>query len=88
LGLGKGNGMDGACLMGETNASLVYGDHGAAKKVLELLSIKFGWKIKMEAIDQESKNIEKAFTQLAKQIEEQQQAVSDKPGPGGLSYVR
>lgn len=88
LGLGKGHGMEGACLMGETNASLVYGDHGAAKKVLELLSIKFGWKIKMEAIDQESKNIEKAFTQLAKQIEEQQQSVSDKPGPGGLSYVR
>lgn len=87
LGLGIEHGLEGVCLMGETNASLVYGDHGAAKKVLDLLSKRFAWKIKMEAIDKESKNIEKAFTQLAKQLEEQQIG-PEKPGSGGLSYVR
>ncbi|MBU0636409.1 PAC2 family protein [Candidatus Micrarchaeota archaeon] len=87
LGLGKEQGIEGACLMGETNPSLVYGDHGAAKKVLELLSKHFDWKVNMQAIDKESQGIEKAFTQLAKQLEEQHQH-SDKPGPDGLTYVR
>lgn len=90
LGIGKEHGMQGACLMGETSVSLVYGDHGAAKKVLEMLSKRFNWKINMKAIEEESKNIELAFSQLSKQLEEQQEAQggSDKPGPGGLSYVR
>ena len=39
----------------------------------------------MGAIDQESKNIEKAFTQLAKHLEEQ---TAENPEPGGLTYVR
>jgi len=32
LGIAQQHGIEGACLMGETNARLVYGDHGAAKK--------------------------------------------------------
>ncbi|MFH0954668.1 MAG: PAC2 family protein [Candidatus Micrarchaeota archaeon] len=90
LGLGKEHGIEGVCLMGETSVSLVYGDHGAAKKVLELLTRRFGWKINMKAIETESKNIELAFSQLTKQLEEQQEAqiAGDKPGPGGLTYVR
>ncbi len=88
LGLGKEYGIEGACLMGETTVSLVYGDPGAAKKVLEILSKKFSWKIDMKAIEAESKNIEKAFVQLNKQLQEQTeaQASADKPGP--LTYVR
>ncbi len=35
LGIGREEGIEGACLMGETNSRLVYGDPGAAKKVLE-----------------------------------------------------
>ncbi|MBS3057587.1 MAG: PAC2 family protein [Candidatus Diapherotrites archaeon] len=77
-------GMDAACLMGETNVRLVYGDHGAAKKVLELLIKKFGFKVDMRKIEKESVEIEKAFTQLSAQLEEQE----EKPLPSGLSYVR
>jgi len=87
LGLGMDYGVQGACLMGETSASLVYGDPGSAKKVLELLSKRFGWKINMQAIEKESQNIEKAFTQLVKNLEEQQ-GEAEKPSKGGLSYVR
>jgi len=89
LGLAKAKGIEGACLMGETNANLVYGDHGAAKKVLELLVKKFGFSVKMQAIEKESKNIEKAFNQLSKEIEAQQKELQDDDTPpSGLTYVR
>lgn len=88
LGLGKDSGVEGACLMGETNSQLVYGDHGAAKKVLDLLAKQFGWKINMQAIDKESKNIEQTFTELVKQLEQQQSHEPESTGKNGLSYVR
>jgi len=84
LGLAKQHGLEGACLMGETNARLVYGDHGAAKKLLELLIKKFGFKVDMKGIEQEAKNIEAAFERLAAQFEE----VEEKMPPEGPSYVR
>ncbi len=84
IGLGLEHKIKGACLMGETNARLIYGDHGAAKKLIELLSAKFGFKIKMNQIEKESKEIEKAFQQLSKQLDEQQSDIPEK----GLSYVR
>ena len=84
LGVAKENGISGACLMGETNARLVYGDHGAAKNVLELLIKKYGFKVDMSRIEKEAKEIESAFTQLAKQFEDQE----EKPAEHGLSYVR
>lgn len=85
IGLGLEHNIKGACLMGETNARLIYGDHGAAKKIIELLSSKFGFKIKMDQIEKESKEIEKAFQQLNKQLEaEQQEDIPEK----GLPYVR
>ncbi len=83
LGVGKEKGMGGACLMGETNARLIYGDHGSAKKLIELLAKKYGFKIHMGEIEKESREIEKAFTQLSKSLEEQEDT-----GEGGLSYVR
>jgi hypothetical protein len=82
LGIGKEHGLEGACLMGETNARLVYGDHGSAKKLLELLVKKFGFKISMAEIEKESKKIERAFAQLTKSLE----GLDDEPP--GLSYVR
>jgi len=89
LGLSIRRGIKGACLMGETNANLVYGDHGAAKKVLEILVKKFGFSVKMQAIEKESKNIEKAFNQLSKEIEAQQKELQDDDQPpSGLTYVR
>lgn len=84
LGIAKEKNIEGACLMGETNASLVYGDHGAAKKLIEFLVKLFGFSIKMEEIEKESKNIEAAFTQLTKQLQQEE----DKPPKDGLSYVR
>ncbi|MFA5357329.1 MAG: PAC2 family protein [archaeon] len=83
-GIGKLHGIEGACLMGETNAQLVYGDHGSAKSVLEILSKRFGFKLNMHSIEKETKNIEKAFTELNKQLENLEE---DKPSCG-LTYVR
>lgn len=83
LGLAKDRGVHGVCLMGQTNARLVYGDHGAAKEVLNLLVKRYKFKLDMKHIDQEAKQIEKAFTQLAKQFEGEE----EKPD-NGLSYVR
>jgi len=89
LGMAAARKIGGACLMGETNANLVYGDHGAAKKVLEVLTKKFGFSVKMQAIEKESKNIESAFNQLSKEIEAQQKEQhDDEPPSGGLTYVR
>ena len=84
LGIAKENGLEGACLMGETNVRLVYGDHGAAKKLLEILVKKFGFKIEMGSIEKEAKSIEQAFKQLAKQFEE----VDEKPSEESPSYIR
>ena len=84
LGIAKENGIEGACLMGETNANLVYGDHGSAKKLVELLVKKFGFDIDMKDIEKESKEIEKAFTQLAQQLEQPE----DDDSKSSPSYVR
>lgn len=83
LGLGKEEGIEGSCLMGETNARLVYGDPGAAKKVLELLMQRYGFKIDMARMEHEAKEIEKAFANLTKQFDENEDS-----HPSNLSYVR
>ena len=83
LGIGKQEGVSGACLMGETNVRMIYGDPGAAKKVTELLIKKYGFKVEMKTMEKESKEIEKAFSQLTKQFEEQEDQQ-----PAGLTYVR
>lgn len=86
LGLAKEQGLQGACLMGQTNAQLLYGDPGAAKAVLEMLSKNFGFKIKMDEIEKEAKNIEEAFNALSQQLAQEQK---EQPDEGkGLTYVR
>ena len=84
LGVAMQYGIEGACLMGETNARLVYGDHGAAKKLIELLVKKFGFRVDMQSIEREAKNIEETFQKLARQFEE----VEEKMPADGPSYVR
>lgn len=84
LGIAAQYEIQGACLMGETNSKLVYGDHGAAKKLIELLAKRFDFKIDMQSIEKESKNIENAFKKLTKQFED----VEEEMPPGGPSYVR
>jgi uncharacterized protein (TIGR00162 family) len=84
LGIAQQHGLEGACLMGETNAKLVYGDHGAAKKLIELLVKKFDFKVNMQDIEREAKNIEAAFEKLTRQFEE----VEEKMPADGPSYVR
>lgn len=86
VGIARKHGFKGACLMGETNSKLIYGDHGAAKKIIELLSKKFGFKLNMKNIEIESQNIQKAFTHLLKQLEEKKPATEKHFE--GLSYVR
>lgn len=85
-GLAREKGIKGACLMGETNARLIYGDHGAAKKLIELLVKKYGFKVDMKGIKKEAKHIEEAFSQLSKQLEERRE--DEHPPKTGLSYVR
>lgn len=68
LGIGKKRGIRGACLMGETSDKLIYGDHGAAKKILELLVKRYGFRINMQAIAKEAKHIDKAFKQIVAEL--------------------
>ncbi|MCX8158236.1 MAG: PAC2 family protein [Candidatus Diapherotrites archaeon] len=73
-----------SCLMGETNARLVYGDQGAAKAVLEILTKRYNLKISMDLIEKEAKEIENAFAELNKQLTEEPKVEPvDK-----LTYVR
>ena len=85
LGLAKEHGMQGACLMGETNAQLLYGDPGAAKKIVELLVKRYGFKIDMSGIEKDAKGIEEAFSKLSEQIQEGEDA---EPDNQHLTYVR
>jgi uncharacterized protein (TIGR00162 family) len=87
LGVAKEEGIPGACLMGETTAKLVYGDHGAAKSMLELLTKKFGFQVDMKKIEKESKEIEKAFKQLSKQIEAETKSEGEESDES-LTYIR
>ncbi len=82
IGMGKEEGLEGACLMGETSSRLVYGDPGAAQKVLELVVKKYGFKIDLTSLAKEAKQIEKAFQELNKQLEERDDL------PSNLTYVR
>jgi len=84
VGIAAHHGIEGACLMGETNARLIYGDHGAAKALIELLVKKFGFQVDMESIERDAKNIEETFKKLASKFEE----VEDKMPTDGPSYVR
>lgn len=84
LGFAKEAGLKGACLMGETNARLIYGDHGSAKTLLELLIKEFKFKVDMSKMEKEAKEIEKAFQELSKQFTEE---ASDSAGDK-LTYVR
>ncbi len=87
LGIAAKRGLRGACIMGETSDKLVYGDHGAAKRVLELLIKKFGFELDMNAIAEEAKNIEETFRQIAMELASQakQEREEDLQRP---SYVR
>ncbi len=86
LGIGLQHGLEGCCLMGETNAKLIYGDPGAAKALLELLMKKYGFTVKLDKITKEAKEIEKAFKQLAEQMEASQE--EEETPKEGLTYVR
>jgi hypothetical protein len=85
IGLSKLRSIQGACLMGETNSQLIYGDQGSAKKVIEVIAKKYGFKINMKSIEKETKEIEKQFNELNKQLD----AIEDETTPkDGLNYVR
>lgn len=84
LGMVKQRGLKGACIMGETNARLIYGDHGAAKKIIETIAELYGFKLDMKGIKKESKNIEDAFKQLSKQMPHKEEEEHHED----LTYVR
>jgi uncharacterized protein (TIGR00162 family) len=85
IGVGRLHALKGACLMGETNPQLIYGDHGSAKQVVEIISKRFGFKVKMKSIEKEAKQIEKAFKELTTHLEPQSE---EEKLDGNLSYVR
>ncbi len=84
IGVGRLHKMNGACLMGETNAQLIYGDQGSAKAIIEVLKKRFGFKLKMASIEKDAKEIEKAFKDLNQQLE----ALEEETPVGKLPYVR
>ena len=84
LGISKMQGIPGACLMGETSGKLVYGDPGASKAVLDLLTKAFGFKLPMKKIDEEAKEIEKAFQKLSDTM----QSEDSRDKRHDLPYVR
>jgi len=84
IGIGKQQGIEGACLMGETSSQLYLGDHGSAKVMLELLVKKFKFKLNLSELEKEAKNIQEAFEKLNKQLLAQ---VEQQENPN-LSYVR
>lgn len=84
VGIAAQHDIEGACLMGETNARLIYGDHGAAKALIEMLVKKFGFQVDMKSIERDAKSIEETFKKLASKFEE----VEDKMPADGPSYVR
>ena len=84
VGLGKLHRLSGACLMGETNSQLVYGDQGSAKSVIEVLAKKYRFNVNMKSIEKETKEIESAFNELNKQLE----SIEEDAPKGGLNYVR
>ncbi len=83
LGIGKENGLEGACLMGETNVQLFYGDHLSAKKVLELLQQRFKFKVSLNAVEKEAQKAREAFENLNRQLKQLHDDENEKP-----SYVR
>jgi uncharacterized protein (TIGR00162 family) len=83
IGLGKLHGIKGTCLMGETNSQLIYGDHGSAKAVILVMCKRFGFKVKMEGIDKDTKAIETAFKELAQQLDDSVESSGERP-----NYVR
>ena len=85
VGIGKLHGIKGACLMGETNPQLVYGDQGSAKQVIELISKRFDLKVKMKSIEKDAKSIEKAFKELTTNLQQQE---PEEKCEGNLTYVR
>lgn len=84
VGLGALHGVKGVCLMGETNAQLIYGDQGSAKSVVTLIAKKFGFKVDMKSLEKDSKQIEKAFKDLTQQLEVGEEEKPD----NNLTYVR
>ena len=85
VGIAKLHGIKGACLMGETNPQLVYGDQGSAKQVIELVSKRFDLKVKMKSIEKDAKSIEKAFKELTTNLQQQE---PEEKIDGCLTYVR
>ena len=62
LAVGKLNGIDGVCLMGETSGYIP--DPFAAKKILQILGDMFGLKMDYSALDAKAKQIESFTEQL------------------------
>jgi len=86
LGIAAKHGIKGACLMGETSSKLIYGDYGAAEKILQILIKRYGFKIDMRQIAKEAKNINDAFKQILSELSAKPpEAQHPEEGP---SYVR
>ncbi|MCK9292995.1 MAG: PAC2 family protein [archaeon] len=62
--------ISGVCIMGETNGRLTFGDHGSAKKTLEIISKLFPQlKFDLKKINEDAKKIEQSFNLISKKID-------------------
>lgn len=90
LGIGKANGIEGACLMGETSSRIVYSDSESAKEVLELLNKRFNLNIDLSDLGKEADKVAEAFKDIEKDFKEQEtlEEQDSQPDHGKLTYIR
>ncbi len=77
----KVKGINSICLMGETHGAFV--DASAAKKIVQLLSSYFGFKISLKELNEAAKAGEAVIKKIEKEIEK-----ATKTPPKDLSYIR
>ena len=76
--------IPGICVMGETSGNLTFGDHGSAKKTLEIINKLFPeLKFDLKKISADAKKIEESFNLISKKINDISKK-SDSPS----NYIR
>jgi len=79
--------ISGACLMGETDSKLTYGDPASAKEVLEIaLKLFPDISLDLKSIVESAKKIENSFSKMAKDIEKMNQAPKEETSRN--NYIR
>ncbi len=85
LGMGKLNGLDGVCLMGETHGQII--DARSAKSVLEVLNTLLKVDVDLSTLEKRAKETEKMIEKARKAEQQQKTAMTALPSEGP-TYIR